>query len=210
MTGRRGAASQARQVRGEQPEARRVPAWVGSSRLGEHCPENHDVARGYVPGYGPVSPSAVDDPLDDPVDLLADGLSSSPRRGRSAVQRQHELVALADRRCDKPLECPDGGRFGGFGGFGVGEDPLERSVGEVAEQFLAGREMAVERADANSRLGGDRGHRDARPLPVDCRRGGPDESLAVAGRVAARFARAADGDHAQSTLPRPWRAPVLK
>lgn len=210
MTGRRGSGSQAREVRGKQPEARRIPAWVGSSRLGEHCPENHDVARGYVSGYGSVSPSAVDDPLDDPVDLLADGLSPFPRRGRSAVQRQHELVALANGRCDKPLECPDAGRSGGFGGFGVGEHPLERGVGEVAEQFLAGWEVPVKRADANSCLGGDRGHGDARPLPVDCRRGGPDESLVVAGRVAARFARAADGDHAQSTLPRPWRVAVLR
>src|SRR5208282_789502 len=182
-----GVRAQARKVCGEQPKAGRVPAWVGSSRLGEHRSEHDDVVRGYVACDGAVSPPAVDDLLDYLVDVLADDAGPLPCRGRSAVQRQDELVALVDRRVDELPERLGGGRAVAFGRFGVGQHLLERSMGEVAEQVLAGGEVTVERADADSRVGRDRGHRDERAFTVYRRVGSLDEGLVIAGRVAARL-----------------------
>ena len=103
------------------------------------------------------------------------------------MQRQHELVALADRRLDESPQRFGRRRGTALGGLGVGQHLLERGVGEVVKQVITAGEVPVESSDADARVGGDRGHGRSRALPVHGRGRGPDEGLVVTGRVAARF-----------------------
>jgi hypothetical protein len=122
------------------------------------------------------------------VDLLANGTGLRRSQRRSAVQWQHEVVALADRCLD---ELPErfGRRHGAMlGGLGVGQHLLKRDVGEVVEQVIPAGEVPVESSDADARVGRDRGHGYPRALPVHRPGRSPDEGLVVTGRVAARFA----------------------
>jgi hypothetical protein len=122
------------------------------------------------------------------VDLLANGTGSRRPQRRPAVQRQHELVALADRRLDESPQRFGRRRGAALGGPGVGQHLLERGVGEVVKQVFPAGKVPVEGSDADSRVGRDRGHGHPRALPVHGRGRGPDEGLVVTGRVAARFA----------------------
>jgi hypothetical protein len=104
------------------------------------------------------------------------------------VQRQHELVSLTDRRLDESPQRFGRRRGAALGGLGVGQHLLERHVGEVVKQLFTAGEVPVESSDADSRVGRDRGHGHPLALPVHGPGRGPDEGLAVTGRVAARFA----------------------
>src|ERR1700685_2787581 len=69
----RGRGAQAGQVGGEQTAARRIPARIRPSRLGEHRTEYDDLTRGHILLDGAVRPPAVDDLPQNLVDLLANG-----------------------------------------------------------------------------------------------------------------------------------------
>jgi hypothetical protein len=168
--------------------AGRIPARIRPPRLSEHRTEDDNLSRGHVLLDGAVRPAAVDDLPEDPVDLLANGTGSRRPQRRPAVQRQHELVALADRRIDESPQRFGRRRSAALGGLGVGQHLLERGVGEVVKQVFAAGEVPIESSDADSRVGRDCGHGHPRALPVHGRGRGPDEGLVVTGRVAARFA----------------------
>ena len=53
-----------------------------------------------------------------------------------------------------------GGSAVAFGGAGVGEHLLEGTVGQMAEQVVAGWEVPVEGADADTGVGRNSGHGD--------------------------------------------------
>ena len=90
------------------------------------------------------------------------------------MQRQDELVALADRGVDEQAEAFGRGRAVAFGGLALASTCSKETVGQVAEQVLAGREVTVERADADTGVGRDRGHGHVRALSVHRRGRGPD------------------------------------
>ena len=76
------------------------------------------------------------------------------------MQWQDQFVALVDGGVDEEAEAFGGGSAVAFGGMGVGENLLEGTVGQVAEQVVAGREVPVEGADADTGVGRDDGQGD--------------------------------------------------
>jgi hypothetical protein len=95
------ASSQAAEVGGEQPAARRVPFRAGSAGLSEHRSEDDDFAGSHVLADRAVGAAAFDDPLRGAVDLVADREGFRDRDRQPAMQRQYELVALGDRGFDE-------------------------------------------------------------------------------------------------------------
>ena len=168
--------------------------------LGEHRPEDDNIARSHVPGNRAVGAATIDNPLHGAVDLVPhrDGLRD--RNGPPAMQRKDEFVPLGDRGLDEALQRVGGRRAVTFSSLHVREHLLERAVGKGVKQIPTGREVTVERPDADARVGRDGCHRHVRALPVHGCYRGADEGFVVAGRVAALFAR--------MEMPRACHAPI--
>src|SRR5882757_5049227 len=98
-------AANAPEIGGQQAAAGGVPVGVGGARLGEHRAEDHDVVRGDARAERFLVEPLLDDAPEDVVHLLPDRRRRGRGDGWSAVQRQHELVALADRRFDEQPEA---------------------------------------------------------------------------------------------------------
>lgn len=173
----------------EQSTAGGVPVGVGRAGLGEHRPEDDDVVGCESGRQCSVGDATADDPLQDVVDLGADGRGGRRGEGRSAVQGEDELVPLTDGRVHETLHTVGRGDTVTLRLAGIGEHLLERSVGQVVQEVFPSREVPVEGADADSSVGGDRGHGDSQPFTMYRCRCRADEFLLVAQRVTAQVAR---------------------
>ena len=96
------------------------------------------------------------------------------------MQWQDQVVSLADRGVDEQTEALGGGSAVAFGGTGVGENLLEGMLGQVAEQVVAGWEVPVEGADADTGVRCDCRHGDVQSFSMDRRGRGADQLLLVA------------------------------
>ena len=194
------ARSQAIEIGGEQPAARRIPFRVGLPGLSEHCAEDDDIARGHVLADRAVGTAAFEDPLHGAVDLVAYRYGFRGCNRGPAMKRQYEFVPLGDRGFNKAPQHVAGCRAVAFSGPHIREHLLEGTVGKEIKQILTGPEVAVKRPDADTRVCRDGRHGHVCALTVHGCGRGANEGLVVAGRVGALFAR--------TGLPRACHAPI--
>ena len=104
------------------------------------------------------------------------------------MQRKYELLAIAQGREEELADAIEGGPRVLGGDRRIGHGEAERAVDERAEQIFAGREVAVDGADADTGARGDLGHRDLLALLPDEFDRRVQDSLAIAECVLALLA----------------------
>lgn len=177
------------EVRGQNPLAGCVPSGAVRSRLSQQRPERDDVARGDRGHDRGVSTAAIDEALNDAVDLVANGDGGRIGDRWATMEGQDELIPHRHCGFDEPTQSVAAGCRRGLGRPRVRQHQLKGPVREVVQQLLAGCEVPVQRSDTQTCIRSDRRHPHADALAVNRSRRRPYERLTVADSVAAPLTR---------------------
>ena len=147
--------------------------------LGQHRTEDDNVGCDDVPPDAAVSATTVEDQLDAPVDLGLDPLGLRGQKGRAAMKRQHQLVAVGDHAVQELAERGNRMPLMGLGVLHPPEHEQERAMRQCIQERLSAGKTPVERSDAYTSLGRDCRHRNVVPLAQHRRRRRREDPLLI-------------------------------